>query len=128
MTTLVVGASGATGRLLVVYVRVPDPILVERTAGRLVCRKCGKVYHETFNPPPDPPEACDAGGAHDLFQREDDSVELVSKRIRVYHDQTMPLIEYFGQRGFLVVVDGTMSIDKVSSAIMQGLVEDVPSG
>jgi adenylate kinase len=119
---------GFNGRLQVVFIKVPEPVLVDRIAGRLVCRKCGKVYHKSFNPPPEPMAACEAGGVHDLFQREDDSVELVSKRIQVYNDQTMPLIEYFAQRGYLVIVDGTLGIDEVSASIMRGLVEDVPSG
>ncbi len=120
--------TGFNGRLQVVFIKVPEPVLVDRIAGRLVCRKCGKVYHKSFNPPPVPPADCEAGGVHDLFQREDDSVELVLKRIRVYNEQTMPLIEYFGKRGYLVVVDGTLGIEPVTAAILQGLVEDVPSG
>ena len=119
---------GFNGRLQVVFIKVPEPVLVDRIAGRLICRKCGKVYHKSFNPPAEPPEPCDAGGEHDLFQREDDRVEIVSNRIRIYSEQTMPLIQYFDDRGYLVVVDGTMSIEQVTAAIMQGLVEDVPSG
>ena len=119
---------GFGGRLQAVFIRVPEPVLVDRIAGRMICRKCGKVYHKSFNPPSEPSEPCEAGGRHDLFQREDDRVEIVSNRIRVYNEQTMPLIEYFGQRGYLVVVDGTMQIEDVTAAIMQGLVEDVPSG
>ncbi|HUF40083.1 MAG TPA: adenylate kinase [Anaerolineales bacterium] len=120
--------AGFGGRLQVVFIRVPEPVLVERIAGRVICRKCGKVFHKSFNPPPSPPEVCEAGGEHDLFQREDDRVDIVSNRIRVYNEQTMPLIEFFDQRGYLVVVDGTQEIEMVTAAIMQGLVEDVPSG
>jgi adenylate kinase len=116
------------GRLQVIFIQVPEPVLVDRIAGRLVCRKCGEVYHKSFNPPPEPAAPCKAGGTHDLFQREDDSAELVLKRIEVYNEQTMPLIEYFKQRGYLTVVDGSLGIEQVTEAILKGLMENVPSG
>ena len=112
--------------LRVIFVKVPEEVLVERVAGRLICRKCGKVYHKAFNPPPSP-TVCDAGGQCDLYQRDDDLEDIVMNRIQVYNRQTMPLIEYFEKRGFLTIVDGTQSIDQVSRDILASLSEEVPS-
>ena len=113
------------GRLQVIFIRVPAEVLIERTAGRILCRKCGKVYHKILNPPPAPPVPCEKGGECDFYERDDDEVQIVANRFRVYNDQTMPLIEYFDQKGFLTVVNGTRSIEEVSADILKILREDV---
>lgn len=112
------------GKLQVVFIRVPAEVLVERITGRLMCRKCGKVYHKIFNPPPETPEPCEKGGTCEFYERDDDEVAIVSNRIRVYNEQTMPLIEYFDQHGLLAVVNGTRSIEEVTADIMKSLLED----
>lgn len=111
------------GRLQVVFIRVPAEVLVERITGRLMCRKCGRVYHKIFNPPPEPPVPCEKGGACEFYERDDDEVAIVSNRIRVYNEQTMPLIEFFDQHGLLTVVNGTRSIEEVTADIMKSLLE-----
>jgi adenylate kinase len=112
------------GRLQVIFIKVPEEVLVDRITGRILCKKCGKVYHKIFNPPPSPPVPCDKGGECEFFTRDDDNVAIVSNRIRVYHAQTMPLVEFFDQRGFLMVVDGTRGIEEVSADILNRLRED----
>jgi adenylate kinase len=77
------------------------------------------VYHEKYNPPKTA-GTCDAEGAM-LIQRDDDKAETVERRIRVYMDQTSPLIAYYRGKGLLVEVDGTKSIDDVSKEIMVAL-------
>jgi adenylate kinase len=109
------------GRLQVIFIKVPEEVLVDRITGRILCRKCGKVYHKIFNPPPAPPEPCEKGGECDFYTRDDDNAEIVSNRIRVYHAQTMPLVEFFDQRGYLMVVDGTRGIEEVSADILKRL-------
>jgi Xaa-Pro aminopeptidase len=84
--------------------------LIERLGGRWTCPTCGRVYHETYNPPKT--RVCDVDGTQ-LIQREDDKAETVERRIRVYMEQTSPLIEYYRQKGLLVEVDGTQSIEEV---------------
>lgn len=111
------------GRLQVVFIKVPEEVLVERITGRLMCRKCGKVYHKIFNPPPEPPVPCEKGGECDFFERDDDEVRIVSNRIRVYNEQTMPLIEFFDRKGLLTVVNGTRSIEEVTADVMKSLLE-----
>lgn len=98
------------------YISVPAELLIERLGGRWTCQSCGHVYHEKYNPP-QKQGVCD----HDesaLVQRDDDKAETVERRIRVYMDQTSPLIEYYRQEGLLVEVDGTRGIEDVSKDIL----------
>jgi adenylate kinase len=77
------------------------------------------VYHQKYNPP-QTQGICDVDGAN-LVQREDDKAETVERRIRVYTEQTTPLIEYYRESGLLKEVDGTKSIDDVSKDILQAI-------
>jgi len=104
------------------YIKVPEDILVERLAGRWTCPVCGRVYHEKFNPPKHT-GLCDVDGA-ELYQREDDKAETVKNRIRVYLEQTRPLIAYYRQKGVLVEIDGTQRIDQVSADLLAALSQD----
>lgn len=101
------------------YIKVPEEVLVERLTGRWTCRAEGHVFHEKFNPPKEP-GVCDFDGS-ELYQREDDKAETVIRRIRVYLEQTMPLIEYYRQRGILLEVDGRQSIEQVSADLLEAL-------
>jgi adenylate kinase len=94
-------------------------LLIERLSGRWTCPTCGKVYHEKYNPPKTP-GICDLDGTK-LIQREDDKAETVERRIRVYSDQTAPLIDYYREKGLLVEVDGTKSIEAVSKEILKAI-------
>ena len=101
------------------YVNVSEAVLVERLTGRWTCRESGHVFHEKFNPPK-AAGRCDNDGS-ELYQREDDKAETVSRRIRVYFEQTMPLIEYYRQKGVLLEIDGTQSIEQVSADLLAAL-------
>ncbi len=101
---------------VVPYIHVPESILVERLSGRWNCRKQGHVFHEVYNPPKER-GICDFDGSG-LYQREDDKVETVTNRIRVYHKQTQPLIDYYHKKGILVQIDGTQTIEKVTADIL----------
>ncbi len=101
------------------YINVSEAVLVERLTGRWTCREAGHVFHEKFNPPK-AAGRCDNDGS-ELYQREDDKAETVSRRIRVYFEQTMPLIEYYRQKGVLLEIDGTQSIEQVSADLLAAL-------
>jgi adenylate kinase len=101
------------------YISVPEEVLIERLTGRWTCRAEGHVYHEKFNPPK-AAGRCDIDGS-ELYQREDDKAETVTRRIRVYLDQTKPLIDYYRDRGVLIEVDGTKSIDEVAEELLSAL-------
>jgi len=103
------------------YISVPAPILVERLSGRWTCRAEGHIYHTTFNPPVQP-GICDVDGS-ELYQRDDDKPETVSRRIDVYMEQTAPLIDYYRQRGLLAEIDGQQSIDEVTGQLLAAILK-----
>jgi adenylate kinase len=104
------------------YISVPAEVLIERLSGRWTCTQCGRVYHEKYNPP-NVAGKCDVDGAP-LIQREDDQPATVERRIRVYMEQTAPLIEYYRKKGLLVEVDGTHSIDEVGQQMLAAVRKD----
>ena len=101
----------------VLYIAVPDEELVRRLSGRWICRQCQTPYHTIFSPPAQE-GVCDACGG-ELYQRDDDKPETVRARLKVYHQQTSPLIDYYRQAGLLVEVDGAGDIETVSTALLE---------
>lgn len=101
-----------------VYVDVPNRVLVERLAGRWMCRACQASYHELFNPPARQ-GVCDCGG--ELYQRPDDKREVVTNRVNVYLRDTLPVIERYQQRGLLRRINGNQAIDEVKLALRQAV-------
>jgi len=99
------------------YIKVPQKVLIARLSGRLTCRAMGHVFHKVNNPPRES-GVCDFDGS-ELYQREDDKPETVARRIRVYEEQTRPLVEYYLDRGLLVEVDGDRSINLVTSDLIK---------
>jgi adenylate kinase len=86
---------------------VADEEVVRRISGRRVCVKSGHNYHVDFDPPKRE-GVCDQDGSR-LIQRDDDKPDVIENRLRVYHDQTEPLIEYYDDRGLMRRIDGTRS-------------------
>ncbi len=104
---------------LVPLIDVPAQVLIDRLSGRWSCRAQGHVFHEKFNPP-QVAGICDMDGS-ELYQREDDQRSTVENRIKVYTQQTAPLIEYYQSRNLLVTVDGTKPIDEVSADLQAAI-------
>ena len=102
-----------------INVDVPDQAIVTRMAGRRACLACGATYHIVYNAPKKE-NVCDVCG-EGLVLRDDDKPETVQKRLTVYHDQTKPLIDYYGKAGILVTVDGTQDLNKVFEDIVSVL-------
>ena len=92
-------------------VDVPDENIINRMSARRACVGCGATYHLEFAPPK-AEGICDVCGK-ELILRDDDKPETVANRLRVYHEQTQPLIEYYTAKNVLYTVDGTQDIDKV---------------
>ncbi len=103
----------------VVSVDVEEDELLNRLTGRRVCRNCGTTYHIKFNPPK-VRNICDHCGG-ELYQRDDDTVETVKERLKVYKKQTMPIIDYYQRKGLFLSVDGARSIDDVFADISDHL-------
>lgn len=87
--------------------------LIDRLSGRITCRSNGHIFHARTNPPI-VAGICDFDGS-ELYVRDDDKVETVKHRIKVYSEQTSILIDYYRQRGILVEIDGAKSIEEVSN-------------
>jgi len=101
---------------IVPYIRVSPEVLLARLAGRWTCRKCGHGYHALFDPP-EVEGVCDFDGSP-LYQREDDKEETQKHRIRVFFEQTSPLIERYQGRDLLVEVNGEQSIAEVQKELV----------
>ena len=101
------------------YINVPEDVLVERLTGRWTCRAQGHVFHEKYHPPAKE-GVCDFDGS-ELYQRDDDKTDTVRRRIRVYLQQTSPLIEFYQREGTLIEIDGAKPIEQVSQSILAAL-------
>jgi adenylate kinase len=98
------------------YITADNAVLIERISGRWSCRAQGHVYHQKFNPPMQA-GVCDVDGS-ELYQRDDDKVETVTNRIRVYSEQTIPLVEYYRQAGKLIEVNGVQEPEQVNKDLL----------
>lgn len=105
-----------------IYVEVPTEVLVERLAGRWLCKACQATFHETFNPP-EITGLCDRC-VGELYQRSDDKREVVANRVAVYLRDTMPVVERYERAGVLQRVDGNRSIGAVKAALLNAIAED----
>ncbi len=97
-------------------VNVPDENIVKRMSGRRACLTCGATYH-VEHIPPKKEGICDNCGSP-LVLRDDDKPETVLNRLKVYHDQTQPLIDFYSAKGVLRTVDGTQGMDDVFASIV----------
>lgn len=100
----------------VVDIQVPDEVITDRLSGRRACLACGATYHLEFNPSKLEGK-CDKCGA-DLVVRKDDQPETIQERLKVYHDQTQPLVDFYRARGVLKEVDGTKPVEEVTESTL----------
>lgn len=98
------------------YIKVDEDTLVARLAGRWTCKACGAMYHQIFSPPTQA-GLCDKCGG-ELYQRPDDTPETQKHRIRVYFEQTAPLIDYYQRKGLLAEIDGRPGIDEIQAKLL----------
>lgn len=90
-------------------------IILDRLVNRRVCRNCGALYH-LRNSPPKVPGRCDFCGG-ELYQRDDDKEETILERLKVYEEQTAPLIGYYKAKGVLVEVDANRRAEDVYNEV-----------
>ncbi len=103
----------------VVNLEVSEDEVVKRISLRRTCRNCGAIYHLITNPPKKE-GVCDKCGG-ELYQRDDDREETVRSRLRVYRQQTEPLLKFYEQRGLLKNVDGEKPIEEVFKEVLAAL-------
>ncbi|HET9273977.1 MAG TPA: adenylate kinase [Methyloceanibacter sp.] len=104
----------------VIVMEVDDEALVERIAGRFACANCGEGYHDLYKLPK-VEGVCDRCGATQFVRRKDDNEEVVRARLKAYHAQTEPLIDYYSKQGKVRTVDGMADIETVAGEIGEAL-------
>jgi len=102
-----------------VALQAPDDLLLERLSGRRTSESTGRIYHAEYDPPPDDPEE-DPGP---FVQREDDKEAAIWHRLKIYHEQTEPLKDYYAGRGILATVDATQDIAEVTGDVLASVEE-----
>lgn len=105
---------------IVVEMQVNDNLMVERIVGRFTCVKCGEGYNDTLKPT-QVKGVCDKCGSTEFKRRKDDNEHTVRDRLKNYHEQTAPLIQYYTVKNKLKSIDGMADIDVVSSQIQEAL-------
>ncbi|KNY27246.1 adenylate kinase [Pseudobacteroides cellulosolvens] len=103
----------------VINIHVADEEIIERMSGRRVCPNCGATYHIVFNPTK-VDGICDNCKAN-VIQRDDDKEETVISRLKTYHEQTEPLIDFYSKRGKMLTVIGKEEIEETSKAVIKVL-------
>lgn len=99
----------------VVLLEVPFDELMQRLTGRRTCKECGAIFNVHLSPPK-VESVCDNCGG-ELFQRQDDNAETIENRLKVYQDQTAPLIGYYQQKNQLYAINGTGDIEAITAAV-----------
>ena len=103
----------------VIDIEVPDETIVKRMSGRRVCEKCGASYHLEYKKP-DKEGVCNLCTGT-LVQRKDDHPDTVLSRLKVYHEETEPLKDYYANQGKLTVVDGQEDVAATTALVFKAL-------
>lgn len=102
-----------------VSLEVDDEQVITRLSVRRSCRVCGKIYNPALGISPAPDGRCACGG--EIYQRDDDQVETIANRLKIYHNQTEPVKDFYRRKGRLVEIAGTGSPDDVFDRIREVL-------
>jgi adenylate kinase len=108
---------------VVLLLDVGQEELVDRLTGRRVCSRCGANYHVEYSPPEEPGVCDECGG--ELIQRDDDTEDTVRERLRVYEENTEPLVQHYDESGKLVRIDGEASPDEVWESVREAVDREV---
>lgn len=101
----------------VVNFEAPEQLLLDRLTARIICKKCGENFNKVFSPPKNE-GVCDLCQG-ELYQRPDDSLETATDRLKVYNEQTAPLIDYYTKEGLLVSIDGSRQKDVTYPVVLE---------
>ncbi len=101
----------------VLYFKTSLAVIITRLSGRRVCGQCGKNYHQV-NFRPKAEGVCDVCGSK-LIQRPDDKEETIEKRLKVYEDQTAPLIDYYKRKNILSEISGDMDVQELNTELLK---------
>lgn len=104
----------------VVFLDIPDGVVLKRLAARRICDKCGAIYN-LISKLPTKDGTCDKCGGK-LVQREDDTERAIAVRLNIYHKLTEPLTEHYEKLGKLIRIDGTGTIEEVRGEITKHVI------
>lgn len=107
----------------VIEIFVPEEVLIERLAGRFICRTCGATYHKISHPTK-VEGTCDRCGGHEFYQRDDDKPETVKNRLAVNVKSSAPILSYYKEAGLLHAVDGNREINEVFADVQKIITEE----
>lgn len=105
--------------LIALNLDVSDEVIFKRMAGRLTCKRCGNVHNQYFSPPTIQGQCDKCQG--ELYQRSDDSPEVVKERLKVYQKQTLPLIDFYEKKGVLFHINGEQPPEEVFNNLMRAI-------
>lgn len=111
--------------IVAINLSIPDSEIVDRITKRVVCKECQTPYHLVYSPPKSEGKCDHCEGV--LYQRSDDTKEVVENRLKVYHKETAPLIDYYGEQKKLHTVDSNQSKELVLSDVLKKITKLVPS-
>lgn len=100
----------------IIYLQANDEVLLDRMSGRVICQVCQQPYHMTFHRPA-ASGLCDHCGG-ELYQRPDDLPEVLESRLKAFHRETEPLVDYYQAQGKLIIVDANRALSEVSAAML----------
>jgi adenylate kinase len=100
----------------VISIEVPEAVVLERLTGRMGCTRCGEIYHSKSKPPKRE-GLCDKCNSH-LIVRSDDEPETIRERLKVFNEQTQPVVDYYANTGLLKRVDGTTDPEEIYKHIV----------
>ncbi len=103
--------------ITVLEIHAPQDVIIERLTSRRICAKCGTDYNLKLNPPPSDNKCTVCGG--DIIQRDDDKKETIMNRLKVYREQTEPLIEYYNKQHQFYRLNGQLPVDEVFQNIKE---------
>lgn len=103
----------------IINIEVPRKEIIKRLSGRRVCRNCGEGYHIIFNPSVDD-KRCDKCKG-ELYQRDDDKEDTIEARLKVYEEQTAPLVDFYGKKGALISIDGVGGFKDITEKIVNAI-------
>ncbi|MBO5396787.1 MAG: adenylate kinase [Clostridia bacterium] len=105
----------------VIDIEVADEKIATRMGGRRVCKACGNSYHLEYKKPQND-RVCDACGG-ELIQRKDDAPETVLERLKIYHQETEPLKDYYEKQGKLFIVEGQEEVSDTTALTLKAVEE-----
>ena len=108
---------------IILLLDVPDWIIIERLSSRRVCKNCGAVYNTRFLKPK-VEGICDKCEG-ELYQRSDDSSDVIKKRLKIYQDQTSPLLVYYKEKNVSIITSKTITIDTPPEPLVEQMLEEL---